>query len=216
MLIGSLVELHVGLHLCLCFSHLEKLILKAISTPPRYLAICRASSAFSYRNPDSFSTPGGSIENASASSIASRYLVDRSRFLLPPRQLLDSWVDWFKFCSCVFGLFLDTFSTLASVDVLFSRHLSRHLSIHRDSLACISFFFVLHFFPLCPWHLVFLFLVGLWFLALLIPLCQFSVCLRHVFWLFIPFNNHVKKGEKFGNWMSFLKGSNRLRERTSC
>ena len=37
MLIGSLVELHVGLHSCLCFSHLEKLFLKAGSTPSRYL-----------------------------------------------------------------------------------------------------------------------------------------------------------------------------------
>ena len=30
MLIGSLVELHVGLHSCLCFSHLEKLFLKSL------------------------------------------------------------------------------------------------------------------------------------------------------------------------------------------
>ena len=37
MLIGLLVELHVGLHSCLCFSHLENLFLKASSTPPRYL-----------------------------------------------------------------------------------------------------------------------------------------------------------------------------------
>ena len=80
MLIGSLVELNVGLHSCLCFSHLEKLVLNAGSTPPRYLAVCRASSAFSNRNPDSFSIPGGSIENGSASSIASQHLVDRSSF----------------------------------------------------------------------------------------------------------------------------------------
>ena len=37
MLIGSLVELFVGLHSCLCFSHLEKLVLNAGSTPPQYL-----------------------------------------------------------------------------------------------------------------------------------------------------------------------------------
>ena len=37
-----------------------------------------------------------------------------------------------------------------------------------------------------------------------------------VFWPFIPFDNHVKKGDNFENWMSFLKGSNRLRWRTSC
>ena len=85
MLIRSLIELHVGLHSCLCFLHLEKLFLKASSTPPRYLAVCRASLAFSYRNLDSFSTPGGSIENVFASSIASRHLVDRSRMFLHPR-----------------------------------------------------------------------------------------------------------------------------------
>ena len=27
-----------------------------------------------------------------------------------------------------------------------------------------------------------------------------------VFWLFTPFDNRVKKGEKFENWMSFLRG----------
>ena len=59
MLIRSLVELHVGLHSYLCFSHLEKLVLKASSTPPRYLAICQAFSTFSYRIPDSFSILGG-------------------------------------------------------------------------------------------------------------------------------------------------------------
>ena len=46
MLIGSLVELYVGLYSYLCFSHLEKLFWKTGSTPPRYLAICRASQAF--------------------------------------------------------------------------------------------------------------------------------------------------------------------------
>ena len=86
MLIGSLVELHVGLHSCLCFSHPEKLLLKAGSTPPRYLVVYRASSAFSNRNPNNFSIPGGSIENGSASSIASRHLVDRSSFC--------SWFCW--------------------------------------------------------------------------------------------------------------------------
>ena len=79
MLIGSLVELYVRLHSCLCFSPLEKLFWKAGSTPPRYLAICRASQAFFLSQSqqfldtwwidqecscllDSFSTPGGSIK----------------------------------------------------------------------------------------------------------------------------------------------------------
>ena len=79
VLIGSLVELYVGLHSYLCFSLLEKLFWKADSTPPRYLAICRASQAFFLMQSrhlldtwwidreiscllDSSSTPGGSIE----------------------------------------------------------------------------------------------------------------------------------------------------------
>ena len=79
MLIGSLVELYVGLHSYLCFSLLKKLFSKAGSTPPWYLAICRASQAFflmQSRNLldtwwidresscllDSSSTPGGSIK----------------------------------------------------------------------------------------------------------------------------------------------------------
>ena len=108
MLIGSLVKLHVGLHSCLCFSHLEKLVLKAGSTLPRYLAVCRASSAFSYRNPDSFSIPGESIENGFASSIASWHLVDRSSFC-------------FWFCWVVPWPLLDS----SAVDDHFSRHLPR-------------------------------------------------------------------------------------------
>ena len=36
MVFGSLVEFHVGLHSCMCFSLLEKLLLKASSTPPRH------------------------------------------------------------------------------------------------------------------------------------------------------------------------------------
>ena len=83
MLIGSLVELHVELHSCLCFSHLEKLFLKAGSTPPQYLLNSWLSvelpKAFFLSQShlhhdtwwidrdwvcmlDSFSTPGGSIE----------------------------------------------------------------------------------------------------------------------------------------------------------
>ena len=55
---GSLVELHAWLHSCLCFSLLEKLFLKAISTPS-YLS---SFQDFSYRNLDTSSTPGGSIK----------------------------------------------------------------------------------------------------------------------------------------------------------
>ena len=96
VLIRSLVELYVGLHSYLCFSHLKKLFWKAGSTPPRYLTIYRASQAFfltqsrhlldtwwinqeSFCLLDSSSTPGGSIELLFLNlirccSIPSRYL----------------------------------------------------------------------------------------------------------------------------------------------
>ena len=108
VLIESLVELYVGLHSYLCFSHLEKLFWKAGSTPPRYLAICRASQTFfltqswhlldtwwldreSSCHLDRFLTPGGSIEILflilmCCSSIPSRHLSCRRAF---SRHLLD-------------------------------------------------------------------------------------------------------------------------------
>ena len=72
MVFGSLVELHVGLHSYLCFSLLEKLLLKASSTPPRHLLYTLLS-----------------VELLKlfliAISTASRLLVDQSRKFLPPR-----------------------------------------------------------------------------------------------------------------------------------
>ena len=90
------------LHLCLCFSPLEKLFWKAGSTPPRYLAICRASQVFFLSQSwqlldtwwinrecscllDSFSIPGGSIELLfldliPCCSILARYLSYRRSF----------------------------------------------------------------------------------------------------------------------------------------
>ena len=90
MLIGSLVELYVGLHSYLCFSPLEKLFWKAGSTPPwhlldTFLSIELLKHSFK-RNLDTSSIPGGSIEKAPASSIAPRHLVDQSSFC--------SWI-WF-------------------------------------------------------------------------------------------------------------------------
>ena len=111
VLIGSLVELYVGLHSYLSFSHLKKLFWKAGSTLPRYFAIYRASQAFFLTQSrhlldtwwidqessclvDSSSTPGRSIELLFlnlilCSSILARYLNCRrpvSRHV--PRQLL--------------------------------------------------------------------------------------------------------------------------------
>ena len=78
---------------------------------------------------DSSSIPGGSIEKSPASSIASKYLVDQS-----------------SLSSCVFALFLDSFICRRCFSRHLPRQMSRHLSINWDSFACISFFFVLHFF----------------------------------------------------------------------
>ena len=72
MLSGSLVELLIGLHSCLCFSHLEKLILNAGSTPPQYLLDTLLSIELLQLFPIVI-------------LIASRYLVDRSRMVLHPR-----------------------------------------------------------------------------------------------------------------------------------
>ena len=125
MVFGSLVELHVGLHSCLCFSLLEKLLLRASSTPPRHLLDTLLS-----------------IELLKlfhiAISITSRYLVDRSRNLLPPRQLLDSW--WIDRTSALAsnGLFLNTSSIPVSIDDHFldtflnsCLNTSRHLHLLR-------------------------------------------------------------------------------------
>ena len=72
--------------------------LNTSSIPPRHLVVCRDSSAVSYR----FLT-------------ASRYLVDRSRKLLPPRLLLDTWWIDRAFALGFDELFLDT----SAIDDLF-------------------------------------------------------------------------------------------------
>ena len=121
------------------FFTLQKLVLKAGSTPPRYLAICLLK-PFSYHNPDSSSIPGGTIENAPASSIASRHLVDRSSFC--------SWI-WFLVAwyfldtSAVDDHFLDTYLD-SFLDT--SRHL--HLSRFTEGLYILSSRSVSHFFDL--------------------------------------------------------------------
>ena len=76
------------IHVCVFHSRKTgfKKWLDTSSIPSWHLAICQASQAFSYRNPDSSSMPSGSIEKAPASSIASWHLVDRLSFY--------SWIWW--------------------------------------------------------------------------------------------------------------------------
>ena len=95
------------------FFTLEKLVLKSGSTPLRHLSVCRAFQAFSYRNPDTSSTPGGSIEKAPASSIASRHLVDRSSFCswiwcVVPWYLLYTLAVDYHFLDTYLDSFLNT------------------------------------------------------------------------------------------------------------
>ena len=134
ILIRSLVELHVGLHSCLCFSQFEKLVLKVGSTPPRYLAVCRPSSAFSYRNLDNFLILGGSIEKAPASSIALRHLVDRSSFC--------SWICWVvpRYLSCrrPFPRYLHLTSFTEGLYIPSSRSNSHFFNLSRSVRTCSS------------------------------------------------------------------------------
>ena len=101
-------------------------------------------------------------------------------------------------------------------------HIPRYLPIDRTPLACISYLFFFMFFifySLCVHSILF----SCFSCRSMVP-C--SPCFLYVsflsisgqifFWLSMPFNNRDKKGEKFEFWMSFLRGSNRSRGRTSC
>ena len=111
---------------------------KMVFKQSRHLAICQALKVFSYHNLDRSSTVGGSNVKVPGPSIASQLLVDRS-----------------SFSSCVFSLFVNTFSTVVSVDVVFldtflDRWLdtSRHLYLSRitEDLYICSSRFGSHFF----------------------------------------------------------------------
>ena len=150
MLIGSLVELHVGLHSRLCFSPLKKLVLKYGLTPPQYLLDTLLSvellKPFSCHNPNSSSIPGGSIENALASSIAFRHLMDRSSFcswiwFLVARYFLDTSAIDKHFLDTYLDSFLDTSRYLicrALLKVLFKPPCVIRFSFHSIALCFLS------------------------------------------------------------------------------
>ena len=104
---------------------------------------------FSYRNHDSSSILGGSIENAPTSSIASRYLMDRLSFFswiwfLVSRYLLDNSTVDDHFLDTYLDSFLDTSRYLvcrALLKVLFkppSRSVSHFFDLSRSVRACSS------------------------------------------------------------------------------
>ena len=130
------------IHVCVFHSRKTdfKKWLDTSSIPPWHLAICRDSSAVSYRFLDSSSIPSGSIEKALISSIASRHLVDRSSFCswiwrIAPRYLLDTLAVEDHFLDTYFDSFLDT-----------SRHL--YLSTFTKGLYILSSRSDSHFFDL--------------------------------------------------------------------
>ena len=153
MLIGSLVKLYVGLHSYLCFSPLEKLFWKVGSTPPWHLLDTLLSvellKPFSYRNLDTSSISGGSIEKAPASSIAPRHLVDWSRFcswiwFFVSLYLLDTLAVEDQFLDTYLDSFLNTSRYLicrALLKVLFkppSRSVSHFFDLSQFVRACSS------------------------------------------------------------------------------
>ena len=123
------------IHVCVFYS--RKTGFKKWLDTSWHLSVCRASQAFSYRNPDTSSTPSGSIEKAPASSIASWHLVDRLSFCswiwcVVPR-LLDTLAVEDHFLDTYFDSFLDT-----------SRHL--HLSRFTEGIYIPSSWSDSHFF----------------------------------------------------------------------
>ena len=104
---------------------------------------------FSYCNLDSSSIPGGSIENAPASSIASRYLVDRLSFcswiwFLVAWYLLDTSIVDDLFLDTYLESFLDTSRYLicgALLKVLFKPPRMIHFSFLRSLSICPCLFF---------------------------------------------------------------------------
>ena len=130
------------IHVCVFHSRKTgfKKLLDTSSIPPRHLVVYRDSSAVSYHFPNSFLIPGGSIEKAPASSIASRHLVDQLSF--------RSWIWWvvpqYLFdTSTIDDHFLDTYLD-SLIDT--SRHL--HLSSFTEGLYIHSSLSDSHFFDL--------------------------------------------------------------------
>ena len=136
------------IHICaflLSKNYFEKLAWHLLDT----LLSVELLKPFSYHNPDSSSIPGGSNENAPASSIASRHLVDRSSFcswiwFLVARYLLDTSTVNKHFLDTYLNNFLDTSRYLicrALLKVLFKPPRAIHSSFHLISLS-IAFCFL--------------------------------------------------------------------------
>ena len=117
------------------------------------------------------------------------------------------------------GFDLDNFSTNRPINrgwLLLDRFSTPPRSIEIP-LHAFHFYFILLFFPFVS--IVYCFSFSWRSMVHCSPrslYISFLFVSSQVFWPFMPFDNRVKKGENFENWMSFLRGSNRLRWRTSC
>ena len=139
------------IHVCVFHSRKTsfKKWLDTSSIPPRHLAICRDSSAVSYRFLDSSSILGGSIEKAPTSSIASRHLVDWSSFcswiwFFVARYLLDTSAIDDQFLDTYLNSFLDTprylscWALLKGLYILPSWFFSHFFDLSRSVRDCSS------------------------------------------------------------------------------
>ena len=130
---------------------------------------------------------------------------------------LDPWLSCMLDCIHIYVFpFLCFKATSIDPWYLSTPPRSTEIPLHAFHFSLFWFFFFF-FFPLCPWHLIFLFLVGLWFLVLLVPsILVFCQSLVKSFGYLCPLTIVSKRGIILRIECHSLEGSNRLRGRTSC
>ena len=169
LVFGSLIEFHDWLHSCLCFSPLEKLFLKASSTPPRHLL----DTWLSVELPNFFLSQSRHLLDTWWIDRESSYPFDS--FLTPSGSIKPHLL-------CLMFLYLDTFSTPISVDgQILNTWLNTLLDTFRH-LYLLSFTKVLYILPHAIWTS---FLSKALFLHLpntLISLPIFSLRFLQAFW----------------------------------
>ena len=154
MLIGSLVELHVGLHSHLCFSPFKKLVLKCGSTPPQYLLdtllfveLLKLFHIAILTAPQYLVdwSPGGSIEILfldlmSCCSILARYLSCWQAFFSTPTSTVSSTPLNTSFVELYWGFYI---SLLVRSEPHFTRYLSQLLSVFSPKLSHLTLILIL-------------------------------------------------------------------------
>ena len=161
MVFGSLIELHAWLHSCLCFFLLKKLILKASSTSPRHLAICRASKFFLI----AISTPP-------------RHLVDRSSLISCVWCFCTSTLARHLYLSAANSLTPSStpYSTPLDLSRSFCLHCFSHVLHISFILSSIASFFItsmhLYWFFVPPWSSLIIFIFLGWSFLASCTICQ--------------------------------------------